>query len=232
MPTTIRDDPYSGHNVQVVVTDISNNGKAVSGALSEISGSRSRSRRSRTGTATRTSPSAWWAVRACAPSPARSARPRLGTTVIPPRAGTPAPGVGVLVGQLMHRLPADAEDLRGLGSGHQVRQRRPLELGVTDVLADHLDTGHRRGGQSRRGGLLEHPGGGGLAGRVDVVGVHGDGGRPVAAVAGHRPHSSASRSRRSDMRSSTAGSSMRVSAGEWPAAVTSTVTPASAGSRD
>jgi phage tail-like protein len=38
MPTTIRDDPYPGHNVQVVVTDISNNGKAVSGALSEISG--------------------------------------------------------------------------------------------------------------------------------------------------------------------------------------------------
>jgi hypothetical protein len=38
MPTTIRDDPYPGHNVQVVVTEISNNGKAVSGALSEISG--------------------------------------------------------------------------------------------------------------------------------------------------------------------------------------------------
>lgn len=38
MPTTIRDDSDPGHNFQVVVTDISNNGKAVSGAFSEISG--------------------------------------------------------------------------------------------------------------------------------------------------------------------------------------------------
>ncbi len=59
MPTPIRDNPDPGHNVQVVVTDISNNGKAVSGALSEISGVEVSIERSRTGTATRTSPSAW-----------------------------------------------------------------------------------------------------------------------------------------------------------------------------
>jgi phage tail-like protein len=38
MPTVIRNDPYPGHNFQVVVTGVSDDGSAVSGAFSEVSG--------------------------------------------------------------------------------------------------------------------------------------------------------------------------------------------------
>ncbi len=38
MPTVIRNDPYPGHNFQVIVTGVSDDGSAVSGAFSEISG--------------------------------------------------------------------------------------------------------------------------------------------------------------------------------------------------
>jgi phage tail-like protein len=38
MPTVIRDDPYPGHNFQVTVTGVSDDGSAVSGAFSEVSG--------------------------------------------------------------------------------------------------------------------------------------------------------------------------------------------------
>ena len=38
MPPVIRNDPYPGHNFQVVVNGVSDDGSAVSGAFSEISG--------------------------------------------------------------------------------------------------------------------------------------------------------------------------------------------------
>lgn len=38
MPPTRRDDPYPGFNFQVTVTGVSNNGAAVSGSFTEISG--------------------------------------------------------------------------------------------------------------------------------------------------------------------------------------------------
>ena len=38
MPTVVRNDPYPGHNFQVVITGISPDGSAVAGAFSEISG--------------------------------------------------------------------------------------------------------------------------------------------------------------------------------------------------
>ena len=38
MPTKTRPDPYPGHNFQLIVTGISDDGSAVSGAFSEISG--------------------------------------------------------------------------------------------------------------------------------------------------------------------------------------------------
>lgn len=38
MPTVIRNDPYPGHNFQVVVIGVSDDGSAASGAFSEISG--------------------------------------------------------------------------------------------------------------------------------------------------------------------------------------------------
>jgi phage tail-like protein len=38
MPTVTRNDPYPGHNFQVVIPGISPDGSAVSGAFSEISG--------------------------------------------------------------------------------------------------------------------------------------------------------------------------------------------------
>lgn len=38
MPTVIRDDPYPGYNFQVIITGVSNDGKAVSGSFSEASG--------------------------------------------------------------------------------------------------------------------------------------------------------------------------------------------------
>jgi phage tail-like protein len=38
MPTVIRNDPYPGHNFQVVVTGVSDDGSAVSGGFSEVSG--------------------------------------------------------------------------------------------------------------------------------------------------------------------------------------------------
>ena len=38
MPTVIRNDPYPRHNFQVVVNGVSDDGSAVSGAFSEISG--------------------------------------------------------------------------------------------------------------------------------------------------------------------------------------------------
>jgi phage tail-like protein len=38
MPTVIRNDPYPGHNFQVLVTGVSDDGSSVSGAFSEISG--------------------------------------------------------------------------------------------------------------------------------------------------------------------------------------------------
>ena len=38
MPPVIRDDPYAAYNFQVIVTNISNDGKAVSGSFSEVSG--------------------------------------------------------------------------------------------------------------------------------------------------------------------------------------------------
>src|SRR5216683_6688805 len=38
MPPAIRDDPYAAYNFQVIVTNISNDGKAVSGSFSEVSG--------------------------------------------------------------------------------------------------------------------------------------------------------------------------------------------------
>jgi phage tail-like protein len=38
MPPVIRDDPYASYNFQVIVTNVSNDGKAVSGSFSEVSG--------------------------------------------------------------------------------------------------------------------------------------------------------------------------------------------------
>ena len=38
MPTKTRDDPYPGHNFQVVVNGVSDDGNAVSGAFSEVGG--------------------------------------------------------------------------------------------------------------------------------------------------------------------------------------------------
>jgi phage tail-like protein len=38
MPTVIRNDPYPGHNFQVEVNGVSDDGSAVSGAFSEVSG--------------------------------------------------------------------------------------------------------------------------------------------------------------------------------------------------
>jgi phage tail-like protein len=38
MPPVIRNDPYPGHNFQVIVNGVSDDGSAVSGAFSEISG--------------------------------------------------------------------------------------------------------------------------------------------------------------------------------------------------
>ncbi|MGO4362939.1 phage tail protein [Terrabacter sp. RAF57] len=38
MPTKTRPDPYPGHNFQLIVTGISDDGSAVSGSFSEISG--------------------------------------------------------------------------------------------------------------------------------------------------------------------------------------------------
>lgn len=38
MPPTIRPDPYPAYNFQVIVTNVSNDGKAVSGSFSEVSG--------------------------------------------------------------------------------------------------------------------------------------------------------------------------------------------------
>lgn len=38
MPTVIRNDPYPGHNFQVTITGVSDDGSAVSGAFSEVSG--------------------------------------------------------------------------------------------------------------------------------------------------------------------------------------------------
>jgi phage tail-like protein len=38
MPPVRRDDPYPAYNFQVIVTDVSNDGKAVSGSFSEASG--------------------------------------------------------------------------------------------------------------------------------------------------------------------------------------------------
>lgn len=38
MPTKTRPDPYPGHNFQLIVTGVSDDGSAVSGAFSEISG--------------------------------------------------------------------------------------------------------------------------------------------------------------------------------------------------
>jgi phage tail-like protein len=38
MPTVIRDDPYAAYNFQVIVTNVSDDGVAVSGSFSEVSG--------------------------------------------------------------------------------------------------------------------------------------------------------------------------------------------------
>ena len=38
MPPVRRDDPYAAHNFQVIVNDISDDGSAVSGAFTEVSG--------------------------------------------------------------------------------------------------------------------------------------------------------------------------------------------------
>ena len=38
MPPTLRDDPYLGYNFQVIVTQVSDDGEAVSGSFSEASG--------------------------------------------------------------------------------------------------------------------------------------------------------------------------------------------------
>lgn len=38
MPAVPRDDPYAGHNFEVTINGISNNGKAVSGSFAEASG--------------------------------------------------------------------------------------------------------------------------------------------------------------------------------------------------
>jgi phage tail-like protein len=38
MPTVIRDDPYASYNFQVIVTNVSDDGVAVSGSFSEVSG--------------------------------------------------------------------------------------------------------------------------------------------------------------------------------------------------
>lgn len=38
MPTTTRNDPYPGHNFWLIVNGVSDDGSAVSGAFSEISG--------------------------------------------------------------------------------------------------------------------------------------------------------------------------------------------------
>jgi phage tail-like protein len=38
MPPIKRDDPYTAYNFQVIVTNVSNDGKAVSGSFSEVSG--------------------------------------------------------------------------------------------------------------------------------------------------------------------------------------------------
>jgi phage tail-like protein len=38
MPTVIRDDPYASYNFQVIVTNVSDDGVAVSGSFSEASG--------------------------------------------------------------------------------------------------------------------------------------------------------------------------------------------------
>jgi phage tail-like protein len=38
MPPVIRDDPYAGFNFQVIVTEVSDDGVAVSGSFSEVSG--------------------------------------------------------------------------------------------------------------------------------------------------------------------------------------------------
>jgi phage tail-like protein len=38
MPPTIRDDPYAAYNFQVIVTNVSDDGVAVSGAFTEITG--------------------------------------------------------------------------------------------------------------------------------------------------------------------------------------------------
>jgi phage tail-like protein len=38
MPAVIRDDPYAAYNFQVIVTEVSDDGVAVSGSFSEVSG--------------------------------------------------------------------------------------------------------------------------------------------------------------------------------------------------
>ncbi len=38
MPTVVRDDPYAGYNFRVIITTVSDDGVAVSGSFSEVSG--------------------------------------------------------------------------------------------------------------------------------------------------------------------------------------------------
>lgn len=38
MPPVRRDDPYPAYNFQVIITGVSNDGKAVSGSFSEVTG--------------------------------------------------------------------------------------------------------------------------------------------------------------------------------------------------
>src|SRR3954466_14578190 len=38
MPLVPRDDPYSGHNFEVVITGVSNDGRSVKGSFSEVAG--------------------------------------------------------------------------------------------------------------------------------------------------------------------------------------------------
>jgi phage tail-like protein len=38
MPPTIRDDPYASYNFRVIINDVSNDGVAVSGSFSEVTG--------------------------------------------------------------------------------------------------------------------------------------------------------------------------------------------------
>ena len=93
------------------------------------------------------------------------ARHRPGTTAPRPEPVRRRREVRMLMRQLVHPLPADPEDLRGLRPGHQIRQGGPLELGLEFGPRQHPRLNHIAGGGTQRPGDV-------LDRRLPVRGLH------------------------------------------------------------